>query len=178
MDIILVENSLKVLTVDPRVERGKRTRNIPNWAMDLNDSVKDGVDMHHRRWGNGWIYSACLSDDVDKQALLEAAADPQPHFNVLGLTSIMIDTVDVLSPVSLSNGYFETKPNVVISQMLEDWMDLARNHSRLGIFRDKAFHRLVVGGAMQNSEQKLKIRPNEDDLRQVADFVQNESRGN
>ncbi|KAF7885435.1 uncharacterized protein EAF02_003944 [Botrytis sinoallii] len=164
IDILLDENSLALLALDPRVERGKRTRDIPNWATDMNDSVEYGVDRYYRSWGDKQIYNACGENRLDKQALTDATADPNHHFNVdpnhhfnvLGLTGIMIDTVDVLAPVRLTKGNFETIPDVVISQTLRDWMDLARSRNRTGNFSDEAFHRLVIGGAMRDSEQEFK----------------------
>ncbi|TGO45811.1 hypothetical protein BOTNAR_0637g00050 [Botryotinia narcissicola] len=176
IDIILDENSLALLELDPRVERGKRTSNIPNWATDMNDSVEYGVDAYYRRWGDKQIYNACGENHLDKQALIHATADPNHHFNVLDLTGIMIDTVDVLAPVRLTNGYFETISDVVISQMLRDWMDLARSRDRPSNFSDEAFHRLVIGDAIRDDQQGFRRRPNADDLRQVADFVRDGTR--
>ncbi|KAF7913366.1 uncharacterized protein EAE98_011591 [Botrytis deweyae] len=129
IDILLDENSLALLALEPRVERGKRTRDIPNWATDMNDSVEYGVDRYYRRWGDKQIYNSCGENRLDKQALTDATADPSHHFNVLGLTGIMIDTVDVLAPARLTKGPFETIPDVVISQTLRDWMDLARSRT-------------------------------------------------
>ncbi|KAF7894307.1 hypothetical protein EAF00_007821 [Botryotinia globosa] len=124
-DIILDENSLALLALDPRIERGKRTSIIPNWATDVNNSVEYGVDTYYRRWGDKQIYDACGENRLDKQALIDATADPNHHFNVLGLTGIMIDTMNILACLSLANEYFETIPDVVISPMLRDWMDTA-----------------------------------------------------
>ncbi|THV51616.1 hypothetical protein BGAL_0105g00010 [Botrytis galanthina] len=178
IDILLDENSLALLGLDPRVERGKRTRNIPNWATDMNDSVEYGVDSYYRRWGEKQIYNACAENCLDREALIDATTDPNHHFNVLEFAGIMIDTVDVLASVRLTKGYFEAIPDVLISQMLRDWMDLARSHSRPGSFSNEAFHRLVIGDAMRDVHQMFKRRPNADDLRQVADFVRDGTRDN
>ncbi|TGO32513.1 hypothetical protein BHYA_0311g00120 [Botrytis hyacinthi] len=155
IDTLLDENGLALLGLDPRVERGKRTRNIPNWATDMNDC---GV----------WR----------RQVLPACNNGPNHHFNVLELEGIMIDTVDVLASVRLTKGSFETIPDVLISQMLRDWMDLARSHSRTGSFSNEAFHRLVIGDAMRDGQQMFKRRPNADDLRQMADFVRDGTRDN
>ncbi|TGO13676.1 hypothetical protein BTUL_0065g00320 [Botrytis tulipae] len=157
IDIILDENSLALLALDPRVERGKRTSNIPNWATDMNDSVEYGVDRYYRRWGDKQIYNASGETRLDKQTLIDATADPNHHFNVLGLTGIMIDTVDVLPPC-FGIGWISPQPEAT------------------GNFSDEAFHRLVIGNAMRDNEQGFRRRLNADDLRQVADFVRDGTR--
>jgi hypothetical protein len=147
IDIILDEKGLGPLVHELHIERGKRTRNIPSWATDMKGCAEYSVDLVYRRWGDETVYNACGENLLDKQTLLEAVALQSHHFNMLGLMGIMIDTVEVLAPGRLIKSYYVAISDVVISQTLRDWLDLARSHSRSGDFSNDAFRRIVVDDA-------------------------------
>ena len=73
---IIRNDGLQALMMNPRLEEGRRTQDVPSWAIDLNGHVRYHTDNWYSFWGYG-CYNACAGRDFDTEWLQEMVAESQ-----------------------------------------------------------------------------------------------------
>lgn len=174
LDVMLYTKSLDPLIIEPRSTPG--TVGLPRWAIDMHCVGMFSVDPQYRirGCGNG-KYDACAGRKLDTAALLGTAAVPEYHSRVLGLSGVMVDTVEATGAGFLLGS--QTPALEEIAKVLRTWMEMARafqeshNGPLDGENFDEAFYRVLVGDAIRDSNQDVERRPNQRDLAAVSEFV-------
>lgn len=174
LDMILDDKGLLPLCNEPRAPRGMGTEGIARWATDVDCEMPHQVDTFYRYWGYG-SYDACAGRELDAQALLDAARveGPADHMRKLGLSGVMVDTIELTSSKTLlgSCTYQE------VSEVLKIWMEMAQVHNdklaseipRERIEED--FCKLVVSNRVRNSELWSVRSPTQEDLETISGFI-------
>jgi hypothetical protein len=179
LELILDENSLRPLTICPRLEASHATPGIPSWALDLGGSGPNRAPDQYYQMHGYWEYKA--GEGLGQLDL--GAIKSQVTQGTLSLTGIYIDTV-----VRVVEGYtpvrFKEWNPSASEPLLQRWYDTAvRNecdtnhgttqHSTKMPYpgktydRDEAFARLVLGEFVRTAELKPQRRANAQDLQDV-----------
>lgn len=174
LDVMLYTKSLEPLVIEPRSTPG--TASLPRWAIDMHCVGMFSVDPYYRIRGCGkGKYDACAGRELDTAALLETAAVPEYHLRVLGLSGVMVDTVEVIGAGFLLGS--QTPALEGIATVLRRWMEMARRFQESldgGLDGDKfeeAFYRVLIGDSIRDGNQNVERRPNQEDLVAVSEFV-------
>lgn len=92
LDLILYDEGLLLLAVEPRAPAEKGTKGLARWAYDMDCEIPHLVDQFYRYWG--WSsYDACAGRDLDKEALRSENPAGSMSLRMLRLTGVMVDTV-------------------------------------------------------------------------------------
>lgn len=176
LDVMLYTKSLDPLVIEPRTLPGQGTGGLPRWVIDMHCVGMFSVDPYYRIRGCGkGRYDACAGRKLDTATLLETAAVPEYHSRVLGLSGVMVDTVEVIGAGFLLGSQMPTLQE--IATVARRWMEMARRfHEKLdgGLDGDKfeeAFYRVLVGDSIRDGNQDVERRPNQEDLVAVSEFV-------
>lgn len=183
LDMILHEQNLVPLVNEPRAPPGAGTVGLPRWATDMDSVILYQVDTFYRLWGYH-EYDACAERKLDTTALSNAAAEPEFHMRVLGLTGVMVDTVEVIGVTILLTPRAPAeaaRPFGEIAETLRSWMEMARQfHQRLygGLNREQfeeAFYRVLLSNRIRDVNQFVVRLPSTDDLAATSEFVRTAS---
>lgn len=176
LDVMLYTKSLDPLVIEPRNLPGMSTPGLSRWAIDMHCVSEFSVDPYYRIRGCGeGKYDACAGRKLDAAALLETAAAPEYHTRALGLSGVMVDTVEVIDAGILLSS--QTPGLQDIATVLRRWMEMARRFQETldsGLDGDKfeeAFYRVLVGDSIRDGNQEVERRPNQEDLEAVSEFV-------
>lgn len=176
LDVMLYTESLEPLVIEPRTSPG--TPGMPRWAIDMRCVSMFSVDPFYRIRGCGdGRYDACAGRKLDTATLLDTAAVPEYHGRVLGLSGVMVDTVEVTgaeSPKLLSSQMPSLEK---IAAVLRGWMEMARlfqdslDGALDGDKFEEAFYRVLVSDSVRDGNQDVERRPNQEDLAAVSGFL-------
>ncbi|KAG6357523.1 hypothetical protein INS49_013400 [Diaporthe citri] len=176
LDVMLYTKSLEPLLIEPRTVAGQGTGSLPGWAIDMRCLPMFSVDPYYRIRGCGkGKYDACAGRKLDTAALLETAAVSEYHKRVLGLSGVMVDTVEVIGAGILLGS--QTPALEKIAAVLRGWMEMARRFQEGldgaldGDKFEEAFCRVLVGDSIRDSNQDVERRPTQEDLVAVSEFV-------
>lgn len=180
LDVILYAKSLEPLVIEPRSLPGEGTGGLPRWAIDMRCISMLSVDPHYRIRGCGkGRYDACARRQLDTAALLETVAAPDYRMRALGLSGVMVDTVEVIGAENLLSSQLPALDK--IATVLRGWMEMARRfqENRDGALDvdkfEEEFYRVLVGDSIRDDNQDVQRRPNREDLAAVSEFVRNGS---
>lgn len=172
LDMILYDQGLLPLCNEPRAPQGMGTEGIARWANDVICDARYKVDTFYRYWGCS-TYDACAGRELNRQALLDAAEMPGGRMGKLGLSGIMVDTIELASSTILLGDC----PREEISDALKTWMEMARVYNdRLedGLSQERfeeTFYRLVVSDRIRDGELWVVGRPEREDLEDISEFI-------
>jgi hypothetical protein len=175
LDMILHDRGLLPLSNEPRAPAGMGTEGISRWATDVDCEMPHQVDTFYRYWGYG-SYDACAGRELDAQALLDAARveGPADHMGKLGLSGVMVDTIELTS----SKALLGSCPEQEVSEVLKIWLEMAQVHNdklASGIPRERIkedFCKLVVSDRVRNGELWVVRSPTQEDLETISEFIE------
>jgi len=183
IDLILNEEGLCPLTVDPRSEDSTGTPEIPRWAFDMGTPPIYETDIHHMyRYPN---YNANGKRPLDLDSLRGMA---QRTDGVLELKGISVDTIQLVGDAFLRVDR-EDVPDTVLIERLRSWKALAEqwgtktDSKPAGIYYGghvsaEAFGRAMLGDLILNNEQHPVKWANSADADEVLEFLKTAKRNN
>lgn len=176
LDVMMYTRSLEPLIIEPRTLPGEGTGGLARWAIDMHCVSMLSVDPHYRIRGCGeGKYDACAGRELDTATLLEAVAVPEFSMRVLGLSGVMVDTVEVIGAGNLLSSQLPALEG--IATVLRGWMDMARHfqeslHGALEVEKfEEEFSRVLVGDSIRDDNHHVERRPDREDLAAVSEFV-------
>lgn len=178
LDMMLYTKSLETLLIEPRALPGEGTGGLPRWVVDMRCISMFSVDPHYRIRGCGkGKYDACAGRELDTATLLETLAVPEYRMRVLGLSGVMVDTVEVVGAENLLSSQMPALEK--IATVLNGWMEMARRFQEklnvngvLDVDKfEKEFYRVLVGDSIRDDNQDVGRRPDREDLAAVSQFV-------
>lgn len=176
LDVMLYTESLEALVIEPRTLPGEGTARLPRWAIDMHCTSMLSVDPYYRIRGcEKGRYDACAGRKLDTTTLSETAAVPEYDTRALGLSGVMVDTVEVTGAGILIS---PQKPALEeITAVMRRWMEMARAFQKgldgtLDCDKfEEAFYRVLVADSIRNGNQVVERQPNKEDLLAVSEFV-------
>jgi hypothetical protein len=181
IDLILNEEGLRPLTVDPRTEVSTATPKIPRWAFDMGASVVYETDIHHvYRYRN---YNANRGRPLDLDSLRDMS---QRTDGVLELKGIYADTIDLVGDGFLRVDR-EAVPDTVLIERVRSWQALAEQWDTktypkpAGIYPGghisaEAFGRAMLGDLMLDNNQRPVTWATAADAGEVLEFLKTAER--
>lgn len=175
-DLILNEQSLLPLILDPRLEPERAAPGMPRWALDLSNFPKYYTDYFH--FHSYSFYNANGDRELDVDSLLQLS---QTTSECLTLRGTLVDTVDVVG-----KGFYhpqrETDPEAVLD-ILQEWQKLARDHERgtapevresnsEDATKMTTFGHLMLGDWIRDENQYPKRAATENDVQSVLEFTE------
>lgn len=149
---------------------------MSRWAVDMRCVSMVSADPHYRVRGCGTgKYDACAGEKLDTATLLETVAVPEHRVRVLGLSGVMVDTVEVTSDVHLFRSQMPAQEK--IATVLVGWMEMARRFRKSfgGALNDakfeEDFYRVLVGDSIRDGNRDVERQPTQEDLGAVPEFL-------
>ncbi|TQN72866.1 Heterokaryon incompatibility protein 6, OR allele [Colletotrichum shisoi] len=152
------------------------TEGISRWAMDLKGFPKRDADNFYRDWAHDH-YNACNGRALDRSFLRSTVEDHAGSTRVLGVSGVMVDTVQIISPQRSTAPESDAR----ISENLRAWYKLAASRQPGGVSAgtrpefDEQFCRLVVADILElrdeDDPESQSRMPNAEDLGNAWKFI-------
>lgn len=180
LDVILYTKGLEALVIEPCALPGEGTGGLPRWVVDMRGISMLSVDPHYRIRGCGeGKYDACAGRKIDTTTMLETLAVPEHRMRVLGLSGVMVDTVELIGTENLLDSQMPVHEK--IAAVLRGWIETARRFKEsldgtLNVDQfEEEYYRVLVGDSIRGVNQGMGRRPNREDLAAVSEFVKTAS---
>ncbi len=122
---LIANNGLLPLMMNPRLEKERRTPDMPSWAMDLKAIPYYDTGHWFTYWGHG-SYDACAGRPLDVEWLREVAATSGGRYNVLGLRGMHVDRVKVTSTDRILDHWPDIVNTQSVFSCIQRWLALAQ----------------------------------------------------
>lgn len=164
-DLILSEESLTPLIMDPRLEPEIATPGVPRWAYDVKQHSHFNTDWFHIYAYDSYI--AHGDRDLDLDAFRERMLEEPEVLRVPGARA------DVIAHVGEPMVHDKRQPmdDERFTERLNEWEVLGRKHAPQRHTYWEAFGRTLMGDLMHDGEQWVERRATTEDVHEVYDFL-------
>ncbi|KPM38419.1 hypothetical protein AK830_g8125 [Neonectria ditissima] len=176
-DLMLSDEGLLPLSMDPRLEASKATPGIPRWALDASHISDRNTDWFHLfAWPE---YEAHGGRHVEVGKMLQRREDSN---YTLELEGVFVGTVTAVGDVWLNPPEPGIDRDAAQRQRMRSWEALAHEHVKQGAAGSselypggytlrEAFGRLMLGDILRDSSQWIESRADEEDVDSVYEFL-------
>ncbi|KAF7550394.1 hypothetical protein G7Z17_g5733 [Cylindrodendrum hubeiense] len=177
-DLMVSDESLLPLIMDPRLEAEKATPGIPRWALDAAHISDRNTDWFHLyAWPE---YKAHGGRHIDIGKMLKRQG--QSHYT-LELEGVFVDTIETVGEVWLNPPPPGTDQDTAQRERIRSWERIAQEHIKRvtpdtpetypgGLSFHDAFGRLMLGDIWRNDEQRVEARADDEDMETVYKFLE------
>lgn len=164
-DLILAEEGLGPLVMDPRLDPEAATPGVPRWALDLIGSSPWNTDWHPIYGYDHYIAHSDRTLDLDafKERMQE---EPE----VLRIEGARADIVAHVAQPMLRDKTHEPDEGRLI-ECLNEWREFGNKHTTHRHTYWEAFARTVLGDLIRDGDQDVDRRATTDDLHEVYEYM-------
>ncbi|KAH6997219.1 heterokaryon incompatibility protein-domain-containing protein [Ilyonectria destructans] len=181
-DLMVSDESLIPLIMDPRLEIEKATPGMPRWALDAAYISDRNTDWFHLfAWPE---YQAHGGRHLNIGNMLRRREESR---YTLELQGVFVDTIETVGEIWLNPPPPGTDQNTAQRERIRSWELIAQEHlKRLtpespetypgGLSFHEAFGRLMLGDILRNDEQRVEARADDEDVETVYKFLEDGER--